>query len=85
MLFHTLGFVVSEANVNTNTPSEQQTGIAKLLQSLYGLILRCQSAQHIQLLYESGSNGSITQILANKDYGVTAVRGVSQKMDVVAD
>ena len=30
-------------------------------------------------------NGSITQILANEDYGVTAVRGVSQKMDIVAD
>ena len=32
MLFHILCFVVSETNVSTYSVSEQQTGVAKLLQ-----------------------------------------------------
>ena len=39
--------------------SKQQKSVAKLLQSLYTLILHCQPAQYIQLLYKSGSKTGI--------------------------
>ena len=59
MLFHIKCHVVSGTNVSIDIISKQQKGAAKLLQSLYALILRCQSAQGIQLFYESGSKTGI--------------------------